>query len=185
MKVSTMTRTTENHQNITTGNITIIGFAKNVPLKNKLYAFVVGSALSFNGYNIVAGNIIGTFSYAFWAAKIFGGKTLAMIDKDSTEQPFFIDRLLYTPSIMKKHRQVALLSRAAIIIGGGHGSLHLAKEFIKQGKPIVAISNTHGIVDGEVNALGVRRKGLFDAVHYLLGLLSLMDKKKHTKMQRS
>jgi len=171
-----MNTLTERYSNIKMGNITIIGFAKETPLKNKFFAFIIGGWLSLRGYNIVAGNIVGTFRYAFLAAKMLGGRTLAMVDKDNVVQPYFVDRLLYKSSVMKKHQQVALLSSAAIIIGGGERSLHLVKEFVKQGKPIIAVTNTHGIVDNEVTPLGVKVSGLYGAVNYIISKLSMVKK---------
>ena len=64
------------------GNIAIIGFAKDVPLKNKFIASLVAMVFTVKGYNIIAGNVLGTFGYAFGAAKMMGGRTLAIVDDD-------------------------------------------------------------------------------------------------------
>ena len=163
-----MTRYPRKHKSLAINGIAIIGFAKEVPFKNKLIALTIGALLAIKGYNVTAGNIKGTFSYAFWSAKIFGAKTLAVIDKGIDKQPAYIDSYIYIPSMIEKHQQVTLVSSAAIIIGGGSRSLHLAQEFIKQGKPIIAIKNTHGIVENEVKPLGIRTCSIFSALHYIL-----------------
>jgi len=168
MRVFKMAELAKKHQNKARDNITIIGFATAVPLKNKIIALIIGGLLSLRGCNILAGNIVGTFRYAFCSAKLFGGKTFALVDKKISRPPLFIDSLMYVPSNTRKHQQVALLSRAAIIIGGGGRSLHLVKEFIKQGKPVIAISDTHGIVDNEIEPLGVKISGFYHAVNYIL-----------------
>ncbi len=154
------------------GNIAIIGFAKDVPLKNKFIASLVAMVFTVKGYNIIAGNVLGTFGYAFGAAKMMGGRTLAIVDDDISSLPRYIDQVLYIPSVMKKHENVALLSSAAIIIGGGDKSLHLAREFIKQGKPIIAITGTHGIVDSEVQPLGIKVSRFFAAIRYVTSKLT-------------
>ena len=159
------------------GNVAIIGFATDVPFKNRVIALVIGTFLALRGYNVSAGNFVGTFSYAFWAANFFGGRTLAIVDDDKAKQPHFIDRTFLIPKVMKKHQQLALLSSGAIVIGGGDRSLHLVKEFIKLKKPVIAICNTHGIVDSEIQPLGVKIRGIFPALEYLVSKLSLLHKK--------
>jgi len=154
------------------GNIAIIGFAKDVPLKNKLIASLVAMVFTAKGYNIIAGNVLGTFGYAFGAAKMMGGRTMAIVDDDINSLPRYIDQVLYIPSVMKKHENVALLSSAAIIIGGGDKSLHLAREFIKQGKPIIAITGTHGIVDSEVQPLGIKVSRFIASIQYITSKLT-------------
>jgi len=158
------------------GNIAIIGFSQDVPLKNKLIASFIAMIFTMKGYNIVAGNVLGTFSYAFGAAKMLGGRTMAIVDNDIHSPSLFIDQVLQIPTVMKKHENIALLSSAAIIIGGGDKSLHLAKEFIKQGKPIIAITGTHGIVDSEVKPLGIKVSRFIDAISYIIMKLTLLKR---------
>ncbi len=166
-------------------NITIIGFANEVPVKNKVFAFIVGSLLCLNRVNILAGNVVGTFRFAFYGAKVVGGKTMAVVDNKLEKKPYSIDQILYTSTKNEKHEQVALLSSAAIVIGGGKHSLHLVKEFIKQGKPIIAIEGSKGIVEGEIQPLGVKVTTLFKAIRQILFTLNetkkLNNKKALTK----
>ncbi len=150
------------------GNVAIIGFSKKVPLKNRYLAFVAGCQLTFRGFNISAGNTIGTFIYAFLGAKLFHGKTFAITQPNFPSiNDYFIDRTLIIKHQHAKHEYIACCSSAALVIGGGEQSISLIQEFLDRGKPVIAVKETQGIVRYEVQNYGIEVTDLSTAINWI------------------
>ncbi|NQZ81886.1 MAG: hypothetical protein HRT52_12805 [Colwellia sp.] len=152
-------------------NIAIVGFANDVPVMNRCMALMAGFVLASKGCNVVAGNIKGTFSYGFLGAKLCRGNTMAIVDSDQPRSHPFADTILTQKCKHAKHQQVVSYCHAALVIGGGKYSIELLKEFSKKHKPIIAVCNSHGIVDNEISEFGIQALPLIQAINWLLETL--------------
>ncbi len=132
--------------------IAVLGFATLCSDYNKEIAFEVGRLLAVRGFTVCSGNIIGTFIHAFKGAKIVEGRTVAILEdnKRSADKPF-CDEALYALDTDTKHQLICETCQAAIVIGGGEGTKKLISRFIHLNKDVVAIKESGGVVNSELN----------------------------------
>ncbi len=133
-------------------SIAILGFAVPCTMHNKYMAFETGKLLAKSGYVVTAGNLTSTFYYAFKGAKSVMGNTVAIIEKDIRfENLEYCDVVERVNSASIKHTRIADTCTGAIVIGGGSRTNKVVNNFLQQDKPVIAIKNTGGIVDSELD----------------------------------
>ena len=153
------------------GYITVLGFGKDVNEDNKLIARETGILLSRTGWGLCVGNTEGTFREASEACLNDGG--IAKLVYSGTDVSGQINKWLLieeTHDVEQKHLRIAEISKAAIVIGGGEGSLNLVKRMLDSGKPVVCISGTGGITQNKIPGI-VLKNSPREAVEYLNNLL--------------
>jgi len=150
--------------------VLILGFASNVPMKNKIIAFFAGFFLALRGYDLVTGNITGTFYFALLGASMANGNTKAFIDNKISTSPFFINETTYVKTKALKHQQLIINSDIGLVIGGGKYSKRLIEQFKQLNKSIVAIENTHGVVTTEIEEFNVKAFPLLTALKWITTL---------------
>lgn len=136
------------------GSIAILGYGSYCSEFNKKLAEEAGQKLARIGCVVCAGNISGTFLYAFQGAKSMGGKTLAIIDGSidvDEENRKYCDQIIVVKSTLLKHQTIADKCDGALVIGGGKGTLSVIKQFLRKNKPVVAIKNTGGVVEADLD----------------------------------
>ncbi len=132
--------------------IAILGFAKFCDAKQSAMAEEVARKISSLGYGIGVGNVSGTFACVLRSAKANRGITMAIIEQGLGSLNLDdCDILQIVKSQDEKHEALARQCNAALIIGGGKGTLKLAERFLKEQKPLVAIADSGGIVPEELN----------------------------------
>lgn len=130
----------------------VLGFATRCSHSNQAIAYKVGRELALNQFTVCAGNVTGTFIYAFNGAKSTSGHTLAVVEADckGLDKPH-CDEVVYAPNSDKKHQLIADKCQGAIVIGGGPGTKKLISHFLNMDKPVVAIMGSGGVVTSELD----------------------------------
>ncbi|MCJ8320630.1 MAG: hypothetical protein MJK12_13410 [Colwellia sp.] len=97
-----------------------------------------------------AGNIKGTFYFAFIGHRLAFGKGVAVVEiKDYNVKCSHIKQTIIDDKNIK-HLSIAQTCQGAIVIGGGKHSIHLINCLLNSNKPVVAIKHTHGIVANDL-----------------------------------
>lgn len=152
--------------------VAIIGFAKNVPILNRCFASLAARAFTKSGFIVCAGNLTGTFKYAFSASKRISKNrqtvTVAFIDQPAVIKPRYVDYIFTLKNKELKHQCIADYCDVAIIIGGGTHSLHLIECFIALHKPVIAVRNSKGIVRNEIEQYQIAQYPLRTAIHKII-----------------
>lgn len=149
------------------GYIAILGFGNDVTENNKLIARESGIILTRAGWGLCVGNAGGTFREAKKACLNDGGiAKLVYSSKDLKGKLNFWPLVEETPDVDHKHMRIAEISMAAIVIGGGEGTLSLVKCMLVSGKPVVYISGTGGITQNKIPGIVVKNSPR-EAVEYL------------------
>jgi methylated-DNA-[protein]-cysteine S-methyltransferase len=131
--------------------LAILGYGKECSKKNAAYASTIGKFSGKQGISLVAGNVGATFDHAFTAAKAYQVATICVIEKHKrTARDHKASEVIRTPDTYSKHHQITHLSDAAILIGGGAGTLLLLQHFLKDKKTVIAINGTGGIADSQL-----------------------------------
>lgn len=130
------------------GYIGVLGFGTDVPRKNLLFAKQTGDLLAEAGWGILTGNTGGTFRAACSAALENGGLAKLIYSReditgDDSLWPLKIE--VSTPE--EKHQRMSQIMKAAIVIGGGAGTLQIIELLVKNGKTIIYLTGTGGITE--------------------------------------
>ncbi len=129
----------------------ILGYGSKCTKKNAAIARSIGKMAAKNNISLVAGNVTSTFSYAFEAAQNYQVNTICVIEKHKKlETDHLAQDVIRTNDTYHKHKQIAQIADAAVLIGGGAGSLLLLKYFLKNNKTVVAIKGSGGLADTEL-----------------------------------
>ena len=132
--------------------IAVLGFATRCSQSNQAIAYKVGRELALNQFTVCAGNVTGTFIYAFNGAKSANGHTLALVGADCKGlDKSHCDEVVYATNSDKKHQLIADKCQGAIVIGGGAGTKKLITRFVNLNKPVVAILGSGGVVTNELD----------------------------------
>lgn len=150
-----------------TKNLALIGFAKNVPFKNKWLALCTGFITSCFGYNLYAGNVIGTFYFGFIGHKVALGAGIAILERVDFKFNNFNMKQIVVYDKHAKHLTIAKTCQGAIVIGGGKHSLHLIECMLANNKPVVAIEHTYGIVENELPQGCEIKSNVYSAMSWL------------------
>jgi len=149
-------------------HVAILGFAEPCPSYNEEMAFMMGSSLAREGHIVTAGNLTSTFHSAFMGAKSEQGNTLAVLENQmQLKQSNYCDVVMSVSDTNQKHRMLAEMCSAAIMIGGGPGTKHIETEFLKRKKPVVALCGTGGIVRNELNNKTMRAQSVEETLELL------------------
>ncbi|MCG8414838.1 MAG: hypothetical protein MI746_11525 [Pseudomonadales bacterium] len=131
--------------------IAILGFAKQVNERQALLAEEAARKLSESGHGVGVGNVTGTFSHALKSAKENKGLTMAIIEQTLRDRNLSDCDILQIVSTQRaKHEALAKQCSGALVIGGGTGTLKLIEQFLRNGKRVVAIADSGGIVPREL-----------------------------------
>ena len=155
--------------------IAILGYGSYCSDFNKRLAEEAGKKLAMIGYDVCAGNISGTFLYAFQGAKSIGGKTVAIVDDSihvDEKNRKYCDRIITVKSTLLKHKTIADKCDGAIVIGGGKGTLSVIKYFLLKSKPVVAIKNTGGVVESDLDNAVQLIDSIESAINFILSKAS-------------
>lgn len=148
--------------------IAILGFAKTQEPVQAEMAEEAARELCRLGYGVGVGNVSGTLACALRSAKANNGITMAIIEQNlCTRNLDDCDILQVVRSQEEKHEALAKRCTAALIIGGGHGTLKLADKFLQEQKPLIAIANSGGIVPEELNEAIVLSPNVDSAIRSL------------------
>jgi len=129
---------------------------------------MVGASLARAGYIVTAGNLASTFHKAFMGAKSEEGPTLAVLEEQmQLKQSNYCDVVMSVSDTNQKHRMLAEMCSAAIMIGGGPGTKHVETAFLKLNKPIVALNGTGGIVRQELDKKTIRAHSVKETLKLL------------------
>ena len=130
--------------------IAVLGYGENCSAENLDRAFQAGRNIVMQGYAVCAGNVAGTFRFAFEGAKSMAGNTMAILDKSYTEADISLcDTIFYADDAAHKHRMIAQQASAAIVIGGGAGTMQLIDRLLAENKLVAAIRNSGGVADSQ------------------------------------
>jgi len=151
--------------------IAIAGFASKCAKHNiPLITDVCRQAVE-GGYGISAGNLSGTFLYAFRETKKRHGHTMAIVESGVAHiHHQHCDILQIVSSNHQKHQMLAQKCVGAIVIGGGHGTKRLIDQFLIQQKPVVALTASGGIVEHELNKRVTMADSSVNILDRLLGI---------------
>jgi len=132
-------------------HLAILGFGTECSKKNGAIASTIGKLSAQNNISLVAGNVTSTFEYAFKAAKDFLVQKICVIEKHKQiVSNNYADEVIRTKDTHEKHKQIAQIADAAVLIGGGAGSQLLVKYFLKNKKTVVAIEGSGGLADSKL-----------------------------------
>lgn len=153
------------------GYIALLGFGKELTEANQAIARETGTLLAGTGWGICVGNTGGTFRIAAEACLNDGGiAKLVYSAQDISGGIKNWPLVEETPDVEHKHIRIANNSMAAIVIGGGEGTLNLVKLMLVSGKPVVFINGTGGITQNKIPGIVVKNSPR-EAVEYLNTLL--------------
>jgi methylated-DNA-[protein]-cysteine S-methyltransferase len=128
--------------------LAVLGYARECTKKNAHTAALVGKKSGRLGFTLVAANVIGTFAHAFEGAKEFNTASICVIEKfRSHPKKHNATEIYHVKDTFAKHSQIASMSDAAILIGGGSGSQLLLDHFLKNKKTVIAINGSGGLAD--------------------------------------
>ena len=128
--------------------LAILGYGRECSNKNAKTASIVGRTAGKMGLSLIAGNVTGTFAFAFEAARAYPINTICVIEKHKKPRDTdLISEIFLTKDSYAKHIQISQMADAAILIGGGAGSQQLLNHFIKNKKTVIAIEGSGGITD--------------------------------------
>ena len=128
--------------------LAILGFGSQCSKKNAQIATTIGKMAGRNEISLVAGNVTSTFAFAFKASQEAKLANICVIEKHkSLAEKHDATEIYRTEDTYTKHSQIAQMSDAAILIGGGSGSQLLLNHFIKHNKTVIAIEGSGGIAD--------------------------------------
>ena len=134
-------------------SIALLGFAQQPLPGNQLHAAQLGRLIVQKGWTLVTGNHRGTMGAGLTQVRDGGGNSLLVLER---EIPLASGRCLshvyYADNQQHKHRLIAQYADAAVVIGGGSGSLSLSQQLLKQQKPVFAIRGSGGIVKSELSS---------------------------------
>lgn len=132
--------------------LAILGFGRRCSDENRRLASEAGKQIADHGIGICAGNLTGTFHYAFEGAKSVSGHTLAIVEKSlNTLESKYCDEVRFVADTSIKHQTIAEKCLGAIVIGGGEGTKKVIDQFLRLEKPVVAIKGSGGIVNSELD----------------------------------
>lgn len=132
-------------------HLAILGFGTECSKKNAALAASIGKMAAKNDISLVAGNVTSTFGYAFKAAQDYKVNTICIIEKHKkVGKDHDANEVFRTKDTYHKHKQIAQIADAAVLIGGGAGSQLLLKYFIKNKKTVIAIKGSGGIADADL-----------------------------------
>lgn len=153
------------------GYLSVLGFGKEVTEVNRLIASELGALMARAGWGFCVGNTEGIFRAAKEACLNDGGIAKLVYASDDVSGKFNNWPLVEeTKDVEHKHTRIAEISMAAIVIGGGEGSLSLVRRMLQSGKPVVYISGTGGITQNKIPGIVVKNSPR-EAVEYLNTLL--------------
>lgn len=132
-------------------NIAIVGFANNPETGNRLLAAQFAQAAALRHWSITAGNTRGTMAVGLEHAKNLNAETTVVIERN---HPIIngrsITNVIYADDHSQKHEIIAQISDAALVIGGGYGSLRLVNALLLYKKPVFALRGSGGITKNEL-----------------------------------
>lgn len=153
--------------------LAILGYGKECSKKNARTASLVGKVAAKQGISLIAGNVSGTFAYAFEAAKAYPITTICVIEKHKKpSDKKTVSELYLTKDSYAKHRQISQMADAGILIGGGAGSQQLLNHFLKNNKTVIAIEGSGGITNHELPSQVLKAKNTTDAFKMLKSIKS-------------
>lgn len=151
--------------------VAILGFATQMNDEQKGLAQEAAEKLASAGLGLSVGNLSGMFGLALRVAKANGGTTLGIIEKGlNNAEHQDCDVLHIVSSQEKKHKAIASACIGGIVIGGGPGTLKLAQHFLDQGKTIVAIEGSGGVVKTELDSRAIQSRSIDQALKILVHL---------------
>lgn len=151
-KPSFVRRTNKEHLMTNTNiHLAILGYGTECTKKNATIATSIGKMAAKNDISLLAGNVTSTFGFAFKAAQDYKVNTICVIEKHKrVEKDHDANEVIRTKDTHHKHKQIAQIADAAILIGGGAGSQLLIKYFLKNKKTVIAIKGSGGIADSSL-----------------------------------
>ena len=158
---------------MTNERIAVLGYGTNCSDLNKDRAFQAGRQIALSGFEVCAGNLMGTFYHAFKGAKSASGRTLAILEftEKETEKPL-CDEIVYTSDSATKHKTIAEKCFGAIVIGGGEGTMKLIIRLLEKNRYVIAINNSGGVVNSELDKRVKVVANIEKAIEYFLKQIS-------------
>lgn len=148
--------------------LAILAYGKECSKKNEATASLVGKFAGKHGISLVAGNVTSTFGFAFEQAKNYPVSTICVIEKHKKPtSPHLASEVILTKDTYSKHDQIAQMSDAAILIGGGAGSQLLLNHFIKSHKTVIAIIGSGGLADNDLPKSVYKARNITEAFKIL------------------
>lgn len=153
--------------------LAILGYGKECSKKNARTASLVGKVAAKQGISLIAGNVSGTFAYAFEAAQAYPITTICVIEKHKKpSDKKMVSELYLTKDSYAKHSQISQLADAGILIGGGAGSQQLLNHFLKNNKTVIAIVGSGGITNNELPSQVLKARNTTEAFKKLKSIKS-------------
>jgi len=148
--------------------IAVLGYGTNCSNLNKDRAFQAGRQIALCGLAVCAGNLAGTFYHAFKGAKSVTGHTIAVLEttKKGLDKPL-CDDVIYALDADAKHQIIAEKCLGAIVIGGGEGTNRLIARLLSMNKIVVAINNSGGVVNCELDERIKVVESIEKAINYI------------------
>lgn len=148
--------------------VALLGFAERCSMANLLRARELGQALTQRGFALVCGNNRSTFRAALRGAscQFRRYQAIEVITPDLSDTVVTEEQIICQTQT-EKHDQLISLADCAIILGGGPHTLKLSKLFYLEGKKIVAIKGTGGVVRWELPSFVTRMNNEQEAIDYL------------------
>lgn len=129
--------------------LAILGFADYCSEHNKDLAQQVAQLAAQHGVGLCMGNTTGTFHYALKELKYFQGNSLVVLERGYGLVTPYCKNVVMADNTDIKHLLVANACMAAIVIGGGLRTEHLADCILQQGKPVVVMAGCGGTINKE------------------------------------
>ena len=134
-------------------NIALLGFAQQPLPGNQLHAAQLGRLIVQKGWTLVTGNHRGTMGAGLTQVHEGGGNSLLVLEREiPLASGNCLSHVYYADDQQHKHRLIARYANAAVVIGGGSGSLCLSEQLLKKRKPVFAIRGSGGIVNKELSS---------------------------------
>jgi len=131
--------------------LAILGYGTECSKKNAAIAKSIGKMAAKNDISLVAGNVSSTFGFAFKTSSENSGNNICVIEKHKkVGKDHDADQVIRTKDTYHKHKQIAQIADAAVLIGGGAGSQLLLKYFLKNNKTVIAIKGSGGLADTDL-----------------------------------
>ena len=139
-----------------TTTIAVAGSATHCSIAEARHALLLGERLAWQGFRLLIGSIRGTARFAALGSRLGGGDILTVLQKPAKEarrQIGFACASVFVADESRKHRLLADLASAMLIIGNGDGdsTLKLVNASLSAGTPVIALSGSTEILPRDVS----------------------------------
>ena len=134
-----------------TTTIAVAGSATHCSIAEARHALLLGERLALQRFRLLIGSIRGAARFAALGSRLGGGDVLTVLQKPAKEarrQIGFVCASVFVADESHKHRLLADLASAMLIIGNGDGdsTLKLVNASLSAGTPVIALSGSTGIL---------------------------------------